>query len=521
MKTQRIDNSKEMLILTGMITDTVFLKKVQPILNTKLFKSKPAKIIAKWCIEYYKDNESCPNVHIQDIYDDYISKSDNKEQILLIGKVLQNLSKKFDRAKNFNTDYVLSIAEKFFSSEYLKIRCEQILDVIKEDPKKAAELMQDARIPQLPSTQGHDVYKSPELLQEALEDSRTPLFRMPGALGELINEDLCRGSLMGFMGPEKRGKSWILMELAYKASLARLNVVLVQAGDMMDLQMMRRLSIRMCKKSNMERYCEEMLVPVYDCKHNQDNSCKKSNRTGRRGLDIYGEDQNFLDAVADKKMKMEFFEEHRRYKACDECRRHRKKSYRYGYAGAIWYKIKEKTEPLSVSEALKELTKHDKRTGKGGFKLISYPNKTLTVDMIEAHVLAWNEELFITDVIVVDYADILISGTTMEERHKQNHVWMGLRSLSQKFNCLVITATQTDADSYKLHTITLNNFTEDKRKFGHVTSMYSLNKTDAEKAAGLMRIACILGRDDEFDSRRQVKVMQNLQDGRAHVGSYW
>ena len=523
MKLKRVNNSKEMLILIGMITDTVFVKKVQTVLNPKLFKSKASKIIAKWCTDYYKENDKAPGIHIQDIYDDHIATSENTEQLQLVGKVLSNLSKKFERAENHNTDYVLSIAEKFFSTEYLKLRCEQIQDVIEDDPKKAMQLLQEAKVPQLPKSKGHDVYNSPELVQEALEEAREPLFLLPGALGELLNKDLCRESFMGFLGPEKRGKSWLLMELAYQASLARLNTVLIQAGDMGDLQMMRRLAIRVARKSNLERYCVDMLVPVYDCAHNQDNTCRKHFRTGKYGLGI-GEDsdESFMDCVATKELKMDFWKSNKRYTPCQECRRHYNKSNRRDYTGAIWYKLKKKTKPLSVAEAVTAMKKVGKKTGKSNFKLISHPNKTLSVNMIENQLLTWQEEeLFVPDVIVIDYADIMIDPATTEERHKQNNVWAGLRSLIQTFKCLGITASQADADSYGLHTITLKNFTEDKRKFGHVTSFYSLNKTDEEKAAGLMRIASLIERDDEYDSRTQVKVMQNLQDGRAHVGSYF
>jgi replicative DNA helicase len=53
------------------------------------------------------------------------------------------------------------------------------------------------------------------------------------------------------------------------------------------------------------------------------------------------------------------------------------------------------------------------------------------------------------DVIIIDYADLLIDGSQKEERHKQNKIWKDLRGLNQKRKCLLITATQTDAGSYK------------------------------------------------------------------------
>ena len=62
------------------------------------------------------------------------------------------------------------------------------------------------------------------------------------------------------------------------------------------------------------------------------------------------------------------------------------------------------------------------------------------------------------------------------EELKQNEIWKNLRALSQSRNCLVLTATQADAKSYEKNVLTMSNYSEDKRKFAHVTAMYGLNQ---------------------------------------------
>ncbi|MBT9138972.1 MAG: hypothetical protein DDT31_01552 [Syntrophomonadaceae bacterium] len=126
---------------------------------------------------------------------------------------------------------------------------------------------------------------------------------------------------------------------------------------------------------------------------------------------------------------------------------------------------------------------------------------------------------FAPDVIVIDYADILASDYKGEFRHQENEKWKALRRLSQSRKCLVITATQTDTDAYKKKSITLDNFSEDKRKYAHVTGMLTLNQTPEEKEAGTMRLNWLLLRDGEFGGNNEVTVAQALRIGQPMLFS--
>jgi len=126
-------------------------------------------------------------------------------------------------------------------------------------------------------------------------------------------------------------------------------------------------------------------------------------------------------------------------------------------------------------------------------------------------------------VIIIDYADLLVPEVKMDFRHQQNEIWKGLRSLSQEKHALVVTATQADAKSYEADLLKLKNFSEDKRKYAHVTACYGLNqdKDDREKGMGIMRINEIVIREGEFSNRNEVKVLQNLRRGRPFLTSYF
>jgi hypothetical protein len=97
-----------------------------------------------------------------------------------------------------------------------------------------------------------------------------------------------------------------------------------------------------------------------------------------------------------------------------------------------------------------------------------------------------------------------------------------LRAISQERHSLVVTATQADARSYAQNTLNLSNFSEDKRKYAHVTAMYGLNQDPKgrEKMLGIMRINELVVREGIFNANNDVIILQDLRSGRPFLESY-
>jgi hypothetical protein len=161
----------------------------------------------------------------------------------------------------------------------------------------------------------------------------------------------------------------------------------------------------------------------------------------------------------------------------------------------------------------------------GQLRLATYPNESLSVQEIKSLLDRWErQDQFVPDVIVIDYADILAPDpdiSRQDHRHQQGKIWQRLRNLSQEKHCLVATATQAAASSYERELIRLSDFSEDKRKYAHVTAMYGLNQTPNEKSVGVMRINKLVVRDSDFNPNRPVTILQRLQMGRPFLRSYF
>ena len=68
MEVHELDMSTEKNIITGMITDTAFLKGILPFFDYEYLDMKASKHVAKWVIGFYEKYEKSPGLDIQEIF---------------------------------------------------------------------------------------------------------------------------------------------------------------------------------------------------------------------------------------------------------------------------------------------------------------------------------------------------------------------------------------------------------------------------------------------------------------------
>lgn len=298
--------------------------------------------------------------------------------------------------------------------------------------------------------------------------------------------------------------TWNLMFFAMQAHRGRCNVAFFQVGDMSEAQMVRRQHIYLSKKSDLKKFCGELKIPTLDCELNQKDTCTLRHRTSKFGCYEDGVVMSYEDAAG--------------YVPCTACVKKAPKNFK----GAVWHILRPEVEPLTWREAYKAGLEYKKKVRAKGFKLATFANRSISVTGIANVLDRWEQtEGFIADVVVIDYADILApENTKVEFRHQENEKWMALRALSQKRHVCLITATQTNRESYDAKNIEMKHAGEDKRKFAHATAVYALNQYGDEKQQGVMRFSPLAVREDAFDSNHNVHVLQCLQIGSPYISSY-
>ena len=510
----------ERQIVIGCIVSTEFLQQVRPIWETKLLKAVSAQRLSTWAIEYFDEYNKAPLRDIETIYyeklrEGYIEKDLAED----LEEMIADLSDEYE--ESFNLQYILDKTSGYFKERHLELHQQQIKDLMDAgDITEATTLASQYTGLTFEISNDLDLSGPNVLLkvENAFTELSHPLIKYPGALGEFWNHQMVPGGFIGLMAREKLGKTFWLLDMAIRAVRQGTTVAFFQAGDMTENQQLKRISSYLTKKPVLEKYCGEVYLPVVDCVRNQLDECEKQERECDFGVFMNEKlDEKTLRKKTNMERLKEAYEDEPDYRPCRNCEEFKRKAL-----GAPWIQKIQVKSPVRVAEAKRKVNEFfvEKRRR---LRLSTHANGTLSVEgIIGVLDRWWREDGFIADVILVDYADLLITNKVREFRHQQNQIWRDLRGLSQERNALVIAPTQSDAKSYEQDTLNLSNFSEDKRKYAHCTAMYGLNQDPhgREKRIGLMRVNELVIREGDFDSSQTVTVLQRLNLGRPFLGSY-
>jgi hypothetical protein len=507
----------ERKVLIGLITSTNYLQQLNSEWKPEYLESPTARLLSGWCWEYFDKYHKAPMRDIEGIYIEKLKKGINEELANEIeSEILPELSEQYEN-ENPDIEYLLDQTRAYLKERQIAIHVETVGGLIeKGDVQQAQNEIEKFNIVEGGKVEGLDL-SSPEMLEKidvVFDTTYQNVIKFPGALGDFWNDQLVRGGFVSLMSPDKRGKTYMLLEFMMRAYKQKRKVAFFQAGDMTENQQLARICIYLAKKSNLEKYCGTLYVPEQDCIKNQLDMCSKKVRECKFGV---FEDKSDRKDIT-KQDLIEALKDYPDYKPCYNCVEWQKNKW-----GSVWLKKIEVKNPLSKREAKKWIKKFFIDT-KRSIKMTTYSNDTLTLSEMKRVLQKWKrEENFVPDVVIIDYADLLVAEKEREHRHKENEIWKGLRGLSQELDALVITATQTDSDSYSKDRLEMRNFSEDKRKLAHVTAMYGLNQDSKgrEKEIGVLRINKIVVREGDFHSSQEVNVLQRLEIGRPFLGSYY
>jgi hypothetical protein len=400
-----------------------------------------------------------PGDEIRTYYANWLETARDKPAIDAIARFISGL----EDSSNVNAEYVLDTASRHFN----RTRLQKLADDLTNDIAIGRVEQAEARLAghnrvDLASTDGIDVLNDVDAIREAFETTDDVLIQLPGALGEFFDDALCRDGFVAFVGPDKRGKSYWLLEMAYRAVAQRRRVAFFEVGDLSQRQAERRMMRRIAGQ------------PMTACSVDYPNSITRASED--RAATV--------NTVA--------------------------KAYKTGLS---WRK---------AAKACDEFVRRKVRSRRVYWRFSCHPNSTISVRGISDRLAAWESTGWIPDIVIIDYADILASDLQRADiREQTNDTWKQLRRLSQRLHCLVLTATQSDTSAYYRCTLTKSNFSEDKRKNAHVTGMVGLNATQEEMDAGITRVNWIVRREAKYSEYKCCHVAGCLALARPVVVSCW
>lgn len=412
-----------------------------------LFDTYEENLIAGWCIDFYNEHQAAPKKLIESVFEEWSKTTLDKDKVRQVERILEGLSGEYSRlAKESNSGYIIKLATNVFN----KVQYKQLKDLIDGgletgDLKRVKKALSNLHDIDVVGEDGIDLFRDKASFMEAFESRQKPIVKYPGALGELLNKAFTRDAFVSFQSPEKRGKSFVLIDLAYRALMQNRKVAFFSVGDMTKNQVTVRFASRAAKRpfdAGKYKYPTEIL-------HDPDSD-----------------------------------------------------------VAVVSFEDKELAEPMTRAEAWRIFRnvgrKHDRADN---FKMVCSAAGTMGLAGIKSILHSWERKGFVPDVLIIDYADILAPPFgIVDSREQINANWIGLRGLGSSMNCLVLTATQAKASSYTAETMDMTHFSNDKRKLAHVTAMIALDQTPEEKALDVLRMGFIALREGEYNPRQRVHV---------------
>lgn len=251
MKITRWDGSETRAVLIGMITDPVVCSRIVGQWEKGgLFDSAWANIVAGWCVRYYGKYGVPPNSQLTSIFEEWAAKpTADADTVLSIEKFLFRLSNEHNNDDSQAADFIIDIAARLFN----RVRMRSFVDAL--DTDLDGGYLEDAqvRIDQFRKVElgAGAILKpaeDPEFFSRAFNAERQrPLITYPGPLGRFFGDSLQRGAFYSFMGPDKSGKSFWLLELAYRALRQRRRVAYFDVGDNSEDDMAERIGSRVAR----------------------------------------------------------------------------------------------------------------------------------------------------------------------------------------------------------------------------------------------------------------------------------
>ncbi len=438
-------------ILAALVLNETVLGRVAAQGTSNLFVSKWSNVVAGWCLKHFQKFQEAPQRAVGSYFNDWMQSSHSDEEVRDVDSFLSSLSGQYGE-KTFNPEHILDIAGKHFNKVKLTRLVQSVqMDLDANELAKADALVTNYSRIELGVGAGVELYNDDEAARSTFdEDVREPLVVYRGALGDFFGRVLRRGGFISFLGPEKAGKSYWLLDVAFRALEQRRKVAYLQVGDLTEVEAKERFLVRAARHP---LWPETIKIPT--------ELTPPANQKDDKPANVVHKEMVFKEGLGAKR----------------------------------------------AVESCKKLREEVIRSKKAYFRLSCHPNYSLDVSGIRAILDGWERDGFLADVVVIDYADVIAPPAGYKDFREQTHMtWMNLRSLSMDKHILLVTATQSDAASYNVRLLTRKNFSEDKRKISHVTGIVGINVDSDEKENDQCRLNWVVMRERRYSWKNVVHV---------------
>lgn len=498
LKIKKLENEIEKRILTGAVTSKRFLTELSTMVDFSYFNNTYIEKTIDWCLDFFYTYEDAPYKEIVNIIEE---KTFNLkiEEIEIFSELIASVIDRLDAGEKVNEERLIDQTISYFKKRELEITTGNIRVLLDKGEVLEAEreLLAFKNIAKNTST-----WKNPfsnESLLTYFDQYSKEFFKMPGKLGELLGA-WQKGWLVSFCGPFKRGKTWLLADIALAAMLSKKKTAFISL-EMSEPAIFGRLYQRLVP--GLEREVKGYLYPCFDCVKNQIGNCRKPER------------RNPVSLIKNKNLAKPEYKTAKEsgYVPCTVCRGTE------DFEITSWWEEVD-IAAFDINRVGAELERFMKFSYDRFIKVKVYPRFSASCSDIsrDLDVLELVEG-FDPEVIIIDYAGIVRPEREIDGVEKEDSVWMSLARMAGERQALVVTADQVTREALDAINVKRSHTAKWIGKLAHVDAMYTINQTEEEKTQGIMRIGVMDHRHIEYYENRKATILQRLSTGQSHLDS--
>jgi len=232
---ERIEVNEGLLILRRLCWEQNFLEKCT-FIKSYMFETPEMRKIAEWVLEYYDISKKNIKGRLPELFVRFSKSKIPNVDLDILKKLIDNLTQPEMEAGEYEIRSALEWS-KFRSLEKIQKEFNQAVDV--KDTERAYSILANFKPVVRFSGQGIEVSKDFEKAVEGFNSQDYVLFRLPGALGDMLGA-IIASDFIGIVAPMKRGKSWWLIYFAVQAALRGKRTLYVNL-EMRDSDICRRV----------------------------------------------------------------------------------------------------------------------------------------------------------------------------------------------------------------------------------------------------------------------------------------
>jgi len=422
-----------------------------------------ARIVAGWCIAYQERYNRAPGPDIQILFESHRRDGLDEESARLISQFLTSISQEFERDDNFNEQLSIDEAKKYFRERALGLLRDDLDYWLQSgNTNQAHAAVAEWAAPGSNISMGFEPLNDKEGIREAFQN-KEHLINLPGDLGKMLNPRLQRDSTWAIIGKFKSTKSFTSQAIGFHAMLSGLNVGWIDF-EMGKNRIYKRICQAACAKPLRHPKEGAIMLPVWDCWHNQFGDCTRPERTCR--VPLLGENgkrPRFKDAPRD-------------YVPCDTCRN---KVLETWLRKVTDYKLLDWRTAYAKAEALKGVSMG------AVLKLQTWPKFSAGLADLKATLHVWRHlEGFVPDVLIVDQPSGMKLVGKGDPRHQIDDLWKGLCGIAPELHCLTILPSQAGGkDAQGRRRLRDFDVAEHAGIIGHVDGTIKIDQDDIDEEA--------------------------------------